>query len=355
MTVGGDEGSARLRDDSSARLRDDGSARLRDDGSARLRDDGSARDGRFATGVAAVLFASLVWGTTGTAATFAPAVGPLAIGAAAMGIGGLLQALLAAPRILRDLPALARHGGLLAAGGVAVALYPLAFYSSMRLSGVAVGTVVTLGSAPIFSALIERVLAGTRLSGRWVAGALPGIAGMALLAFSEPGAEAGDGSVLGIGLGLVGGLTYALYAWTARGMMLRGIRSAVAMGATFGIGGALLMPVLAATGGAFLDSWGNAAVGIYMAGVPMFLGYLCFGVGLARIPVSVATTITLVEPVVAAVLAVLVVGERLKPAGWAGAALVIAGLVVTAAPGRRGGGAVADPPGADAVPYPIDR
>ncbi|MDE2328527.1 MAG: EamA family transporter [Rhodospirillales bacterium] len=347
MTVDGD--------DSSAHLRDDGSARLRDDGSAHLRDDGSARDGRFATGVAAVLFASLVWGTTGTAATFAPAVGPLAIGAAAMGIGGLLQALLAAPRILRDLPALARHGGLLAAGGVAVALYPLAFYSSMRLSGVAVGTVVTLGSAPIFSALIERVLAGTRLSGRWVAGALPGIAGMALLAFSEPGAEAGDGSVLGIGLGLVGGLTYALYAWTARGMMLRGIRSAVAMGATFGIGGALLMPVLAATGGAFLDSWGNAAVGIYMAAVPMFLGYLCFGVGLARIPVSVATTITLVEPVVAAVLAVLVVGERLKPAGWAGAALVIAGLVVTAAPGRRRGGAVADPPGADAVPYPIDR
>ncbi len=326
----------------------DGGARGGGDHSALARGNNSApgQDGGFAAGVAAVLFASLVWGTTGTAATFAPAVGPLAIGAAAMGIGGLLQALLAAPRILRDLPALARHGGLLVAGGGAVALYPLAFYSSMRLSGVAVGTVVTLGSAPIFSALIERAHAGTRLSARWAAGALPGIAGMALLALSEPGAASGEGSSLGIGLGLVGGLTYALYAWTARRMMLRGIRSVVAMGATFGIGGGLLMPVLLATGGAFLDSWGNAAVGVYMAAVPMFLGYLCFGIGLARIPVSVATTITLVEPVVAAVLAVVVVGERLPAVGWAGAALVIAGLVVTAAPGRGGGGTIADSTGA---------
>ena len=48
-------------------------------------------------GVLAVLVTSVLWGTTGTAATFAPDVGPLAIGAAALGIGGALQALIALP------------------------------------------------------------------------------------------------------------------------------------------------------------------------------------------------------------------------------------------------------------------
>jgi DME family drug/metabolite transporter len=50
---------------------------------------------------------------------------------------------------------------------------------------------------------------------------------------------------------------------------------------------------------------------------------------------SVATLLSLLEPVVAAVLAVLVVGERLGVGGWAGIVLVVAGLSVLALPARR--------------------
>ena len=78
------------------------------------------------------------------------------------------------------------------------------------------------------------------------------------------------------------------------------------------------MPVLALYGAPFPDSWQNAAVGIYMACVPLFLGHVCFGYALARIPASTATTtITLLEPVVAAALAAIIVGEQLTT-GWAG-------------------------------------
>lgn len=94
------------------------------------------------------------------------------------------------------------------------------------------------------------------------------------------------------------------------------------------------MPVLVATGAPFLDSWGNAAVGIYMAMVPMFLGYVCFGYGLARIAASSATTLTLFEPVVAAVLAMAIVGERLPGLGWMGIALIMACLVIVTMPVR---------------------
>ncbi|WP_151719482.1 DMT family transporter [Gemmobacter serpentinus] len=287
-------------------------------------------------GILAILFASVVWGTTGTAATFAPDVSAAAIGAAAMGVGGLLQALLAARRIAGATAQLWQQKGLLLLGGVSVMIYPLAFYGSMRMAGVTIGTVITIGSAPLLSALIEYLADRTGLSGRWMAGAAMGLTGMALICIAEGAGHQGGGDTLtvmiGVGLGLLGGLTYAVYSWTARGMMLRGTPSGVAMGATFGLGGLLLMPVLVMSGGPLLASWGNAAVGIYMAVVPMFLGYICFGYGLARVPVSMATTLTLLEPVVAAVFAVLIVGERLPILGWVGVVLVTLCLVVITLP-----------------------
>ena len=293
-------------------------------------------------GVAAILFASVVWGTTGTAATFAPEVSAAAIGAAAMGVGGIAQALLAMRGIIRARAALWQQRRLLLIGALAVAVYPMAFYGSMRLAGVTVGTVITIGSAPILSALIEYVFDRARLSRRWVIGAFVGLIGMVCICLAENAAQGhvvtGDAVLPGIALGLLGGLTYALYSWTARKMMLGGMRSSVAMGATFGLGGLLLLPVLIVSGGPFLASWNNAAVGIYMAAVPMFLGYLCFGYGLAHVQASMATTITLLEPVIAAVLAVIIVGERLPALGWIGVALIIGCLAIVtmpAAPLRR--------------------
>ncbi|WP_406736718.1 DMT family transporter [Thioclava sp. GXIMD4215] len=290
----------------------------------------------YGKGVAAILFAACVWGTTGTAATFAPDVSAAAIGAAAMGIGGIAQALLAVRGINRAAPALWADRTLLVAGALAVAIYPLAFYGAMRLAGVTVGTVVTIGSAPLLSALIEYAFDKTRLSLRWGISAAVGLLGMTLICLAEQlpdtPLDKGHDTIIGILLGILGGLTYGLYAWSARRMMLRGLPSSVAMGATFGLGGVLLMPVLLGTGGAFLMSWSNAAVGLYMAAVPMFLGYLCFGYGLAHVEASTATTITLLEPVIAAILAILVVGEHLPPLGWVGVALVVGCLTLLTLP-----------------------
>ncbi|MEV8485526.1 DMT family transporter [Streptomyces sp. NPDC052095] len=289
-----------------------------------------------------MLLASVLWGTTGTAATFAPGVGPLAIGAAAMGLGGLLQAAVAGRRIVRSRQRLAARWPTVLVGGAGVALYPLAFYTSMHLAGVAVGTVVSIGSAPPASALIERLADGRRLSRRWLAGAALGLAGTALLCAAEAtggggatGAASAGRTVLGVGLGLVAGVTYAGYAWAAHRLITRDVPARAAMGAVFGLGGLMLLPVLAATGAPLLASWTNAGVGLYMALVPMFTGYVLFGFGLARIPVSAATTLSLLEPAVAAVLAVLVVGEELPALGWAGVGLVLACLAVLTTPTPR--------------------
>jgi DME family drug/metabolite transporter len=107
------------------------------------------------------------------------------------------------------------------------------------------------------------------------------------------------------------------------------------MGAVFGAGGLLLMPVLALTGAPLLASWQNLAIGAYMALIPMFAGYVLFGWGLARVRASTATTISLAETVVAAILAVVIVGERLPALAWVGAALVAGSLFVLTLPAPR--------------------
>ncbi len=288
-------------------------------------------------GIMGVLIAAILWGTTGTAATYAPDLSPLAVGAVAMGTGGLLQGLIAATTIIRQRQLISRHLHYVLTGAVAVAVYPMAFYASMRYAGVTVGTVISIGSAPLLSALIEYRFERTRLTKQWMCGAALGVGGMILLCLAESNGNnsLNDRGMTGIFLGLLAGFTYALYSWSARRLMQARVAARAAMGITFGIGGILLMPVLLMTGAPLLAAWNNAAVGIYMALVPMFVGYICYGYGLARIPASMATTITLLEPVIAALLAVLFVGERLPFSGWAGVALIVACLGVITAPTKK--------------------
>ncbi|WP_445156184.1 DMT family transporter [Arthrobacter sp. Hor0625] len=280
----------------------------------------------------AITLTSILWGTTGTAATFAPGAGPLAIGSAALAVGGILQALIALPALRAAAGQLRARLPLVAIGAAAVAIYPLAFYSSMHLAGVALGTVVSLASAPLASGVLERVTRRAPLSRWWLMAAGLGVTGSVLLCLAKmSGDPAGGGSALaGLGLGLVAGATYASYSWCARRLINDGVGRAASMGAVFGAGGLLLVPVLLLTGAPLLSSSRAFTVAAYMALVPMFAGYVLFGYGLARVPASTATTITLTEPAVAAVLAVAVVGERLSAAGWTGLGIIALALLVLA-------------------------
>ncbi len=94
-------------------------------------------------------------------------------------------------------------------------------------------------------------------------------------------------------------------------------------------------PLFAATGGALVGEPRGLAIAAYLAVVPMWLAYTLFGAGLARVPASAATTLSLFEPVVAAVLGVTVVGEHLGAAAWAGMGLIVLGLLALTSPENR--------------------
>lgn len=283
--------------------------------------------------VSAILFASLLWGTTGTAASFAPTVSPLAIGAFSMGVGGLMLAILGAKNLRIDAKRLLKEGKLLCIGAIALAIYPLAFYSSMRLSGVAIGTVISIASAPFFVALIECLFCKqNNIDRRWVLSLFIGSVGIVLLASSETNLAQqtldDESKVIGILLGFVAGLAYALYSWAAKALINRGISSKSAMGSIFGIGAVLLVPILILNRNDLFATTINTLVVVYIAVIPMFVGYVCFGYGLNTIHASKATLLTLFEPAVAAVFAVVVVGESISVLGWVGVVLIMLCLLL---------------------------
>lgn len=277
-------------------------------------------------GVIAIIIASFLWGTTGTVASFAPDINSMAIGAFSMGIGGVLLVITARTKLLIDYKVMLNQPKTLILGAASVAIYPLAFYSSMHLSGVAVGTVISIASAPFFAAIFEHLISKKKISLQWILSFIIGAIGIVMLTIGRDQSSITSYSInqqsLGIVLGGIAGLTYAGYSWAARQFIESGVNSKSSMSGLFGCAAILLLPSLYFTGENLFSSGTNTLVSLYMAIIPMFLGYLLFGFGLNYIDASKATLITLIEPLVATLLAVLIIGERFKFIGWLGIALV---------------------------------
>jgi len=281
-------------------------------------------------GTWALVASSVLWGTTGTAASFLPDdVSPLAIGASTMAVGGILLFLVSAKAAVGAIADRESRRWLLI-GAIGVVVYPLAFYSAMDQAGVAIGNVVALGSGPVFAALFEWIWERRGLSTRWLVATAIAVAGIALLSAGRHQDDSSEGNriVTGVLLGLLAGVAYALYTYASSRAIAVGHSGRSVMGGMFGIGAIALLPVLLLLGAPLLQSAQTASIAAYLAVGPMFVAYLLFGYGVTRMRSSIVTTVTLLEPVVATILAVIVVGERLEPVGWLGLVFVLTGVTV---------------------------
>ena len=151
---------------------------------------------------------------------------------------------------------------------------------------------------------------------------------------------------------MVAGLGYASYTVLAKRMIDAGAAPERVMSAAFGRGALILLPVPLVAGLGWLGSPEGVALALYLGAVPTALAYFLFARGLRSLSAGETATLTLAEPLTAVLLGALVLGERPGAVAIAGAALVLAGLLVLAAPrgraapaGGRGGGG----PGVTAV------
>jgi drug/metabolite transporter, DME family len=279
-----------------------------------------------ATARVLVLLSALCFGTTGTAQALGPDASPAAVGAARIAVGALLLAAIARRR--------AGGGGTkpwstrpVLAGAAAVAGYQLTFFAAVENTGVAVGTVVALGSGPVFAGLIGRLVVREPLTARWSAATALAVGGVVLLVAAGSAAQVHPVGVL---LALGAGLCYAAYTVAAKRLLVAGHAPEVVMARIFGIGALGLLPVLVLDH-AGLASPGGVALAVYLGAVPTALAYVLFARGLRRLPAGEVATVTLAEPLTAAALGAVVLGERPGALALAGVALVLAGLAVLAA------------------------
>lgn len=276
-----------------------------------------------ARGIALVLLAAMLWGTTGTAQSLAPAtLSPYWVGALRLVIASGFFALLAwrAPGRSGPWP----WARVLLAGGC-IAVYNLSFFAGVRQSGVALGTAIAIGSGPIWAGLVQTVVARRLPPALWWLGTLVSVAGGAAMALGQGGGV--RLSVAGVALCLLAGLAYATYTLANKSLVLA-LGPARTNLAVFGSAALLSVPWAWALGGALQAGAGAWGVVLFLGLVSTGLSYLLFSSGLRHISGTTGVTLALGEPVTAFVLAVLVVGERQQALAWLGLAGVLAGLLL---------------------------
>lgn len=276
-----------------------------------------------------VIAAGILFGTAGTAQALGPGeAAPLAVGILRIQVGAaaLLAAMPFAGGSPRQLPAMWRTPAMLVTA-VTAATYQLCFFAGVSLAGVALGTLVAVGSAPVFAGLVGWLVLGHRPTPSWAVATAVCVTGLVLL--TAPDVAAG-GSPVGLLLALGAGMCIAAYNVAAKRQLDRGTSPLGVSAGSFVLGGLLLLPILATQPLAWLAQPSGVALALYLGVATMAVANVLLARGIRGLSAGPVVTLMLADPVVATVLGVVVLDEVLAPPAVLGMALVLAGLLLQA-------------------------
>ncbi|MBT0994647.1 EamA family transporter [Cellulomonas sp. DKR-3] len=281
-----------------------------------------------------VALAGVLWGTGGLAGAElgdAAGIDPAAVACyRLLGGGGLLLVVLVALRRLRGVLVAGRVRRDVAARvlgtAVLIAAFEAAYFEAVERAGVAVATLVTLGTAPLLVAGATSLRTRSWPPPRTLLALVLALGGLLLLVLGRTDAAATD--AWGIVLALVAAAAFAsLTAVNAR--PVPGLDGLAVTALSFTLGGLLLVPFAAVAGGLGLPAdgagWGWL---LFLAVVPTAAAYSAYFTGLRTVTATTATLLSLLEPLTAAVLATALRDERLGPWGVLGSSLLVLAVVV---------------------------
>ncbi|ATZ27958.1 EamA-like transporter family protein [Streptomyces lavendulae subsp. lavendulae] len=314
-----------------------------------------------------LVVAGVAWGTAGAAASLlflASDLGPVALSfwrcagglVVLLGVLAVRRAVRArraprASRAARPSPAVRAPRVpvvSLIGTGLMFTLFQAAYFAAVRDTGLAVGTVVTLGAGPVLIALGGRYWMGERLGRGGTAAVVGALTGLAVLVLGSGGGEVRP---LGVGWAVLSAAGYAGMTLRARWLGRRGASGDPLVTTTWSVavGTVCLLPLALVEGLLpHAADWGRVCwLLVYVATVPTALAYALYFTGAASVRAATVSVIMLIEPVSAAAIAVGVLGERLTGAVVLGTVLLLSAvgaLIAAEARGPRagsGGGPVA--------------
>jgi DME family drug/metabolite transporter len=292
-------------------------------------DPSGSGDDQRGRAVVAALCSALLFGTSGTILVNAPrGADAWSVGCVRLAIGGLTLALGAHWRHRSLAEAWSpSHRRSTAVGAVGVAVFQLGYFLAVERTGVAIGTVVTIGSGPVLTGLIEAVRTHRRPAVAWLAGTALSVGGVALLGTAG---RATHTDPAGVALAVGAGLGWAVFSAVGKHQIDAGVRSTGSMAAIFCGGAVLVAPALLWHSPTWVGSARGVSVAVCLGVLTVGVAYTSYGWALRHLPAPTVITLTLLEPITASLLAAVVVHEGIRAAGWAGVALVLVGLTVTA-------------------------
>lgn len=272
-----------------------------------------------------ILGAATLFGTTGTVLANGPlGVDPVSAGVVRLLVGGAGLAIFS----YRHFRQVLGQFWLTGLGAVGVGAYQLCFFYSTRHAGVAVATVITIGSSPLFARLIGALRHRPPPHRLWYLAALILSVGLAFLS----SAQDADSQVelVGVISALVAGLSYAIYTECAAVLIDQKLDSTAVMGVLFLSAGILTSPFLLFRPVSWIATQRGVVMIVYLGIVTLSLAYVAFGKGLKKLVPTTVVMLTLLEPVVATLLAYFVLHEKVSGSTWFGTVLVLVGLPIIA-------------------------
>ena len=271
---------------------------------------------------ASLILAGICFGTTGTAQALGPkGVSPLAVGSSRLLIGALLLYLFHRSATKSVAKIAGRDLWLSAIG---VMLYQITFFSAVKSTGVAIGTVTALGSAPALTGVVAYIINREKPTKRWFLATMITTIGVILLSTSK---GLSDFNMRGFLLALGAGASYSIFAVSSKRALTEGVSITDAMFRIFALGAILSAPLLFVGNMHWLVTPRGMIMIFWLGLIPTAVAYIAYGYGLAKVRASTASTLILAEPATATLLAAIVLGEAINARGWTGIVVVIIGLI----------------------------
>jgi len=291
-------------------------------------------------GMVFVSLSGVLWGTIGIAAQAIyqqSDLGSLAVGFYRLALGVPLVALVCWFLVGRKIFLVRRRHYLqMCLIGAMLALYQVAYFSAIGYIGVTIATLVTLCIAPVMVSLASVIYFREALT-RHTLGALTlAVLGTGLLVGTSSPAGQSTQLLSGLGLALLSASGYAVVALLGRSLA-GACHPMHSTTVSFSVGALILLPfvLLESQSAAYPGAvWGLL---FYLGLIPTALGYVLFFLGVNSIKASTASIITMLEPLVATLLAWLLFAERLGMLAMVGAVLLLTAIAVL----YRGAGSVA--------------
>jgi drug/metabolite transporter (DMT)-like permease len=222
--------------------------------------------------------------------------------------------------------------------GLVLAFFNSLWTLSVSVNGAAVSTVLAYCSAG-FTALLGWWLLKERLG--WAKLLAVGLClGGCVLVSGALDPSAWRANLLGIVVGALSGLGYAVYSLMGRAASQRGLNPWTSLFYTFSFGSVFLLIINLLSSGAIpgaavhpadlfwlgksLPGWGILFI---LAAGPTLAGYGLYNVSLSLLPSSVVNLIGTSEPVWTAVIAYALLGERLDGIQIGGSLMILSGVV----------------------------